>query len=147
MERQMSRPIYETAKDRANEAAVAARLSKAWGCKLVKCAELYMVDWVIEKKGKVTHLIEIRCRKNSSTKYPTLICSMQKIIKGINASEITGLPFVFVPSFTDKLMWIKPTRDMEHNITMAGSDRRNDPADMEPCYNFKISDLTEVIEK
>ena len=69
----MSRPIYETANDRANEAAVAARLSKAWGCKLVKCAELYMVDWVIEKKGKVTHLIEIRCRKNS----PSLSLALQ----------------------------------------------------------------------
>ena len=51
----LTRPIYETENDKKNEAAVAARLSKAWNCKLAKCAELYMVDWVIEKKGKVTH--------------------------------------------------------------------------------------------
>ena len=108
----MARPKYETPEDCAREAAVAARLASAWNCKLVKCAELYMVDWV----------------------------------KGITASEITGLPFIFVPSFSDKLMWIRPTRYMDVDITMAGSTRRNDPADMEPCYNFKISDLTEVKE-
>tara|TARA_R110000744_G_C19132957_1_gene537282 strand:- start:14 stop:448 length:435 start_codon:yes stop_codon:yes gene_type:complete len=142
----MARPKYETPEDCAREAAVAARLASAWNCKLVKCAELYMVDWVIEKQGIIYALIEIRCRKNTSTKYPTLICSMQKIIKGITASEITGLPFIFVPSFSDKLMWIRPTRYMDVDITMAGSTRRNDPADMEPCYNFKISDLTEVKE-
>ena len=38
-----------------------------------------------------------------------LFAHMHHIMKGINASEITGLPDDFVPSFTDKLMWIKPT--------------------------------------
>jgi hypothetical protein len=137
------RPLYESSKDLENEQSVAAALSQAWGCSLNKLPMSYHVDWVLESEGKLCAFAELKCRNNPRSKYPTLMLSLNKWVRGCELAKYSGVPFILVVRWSDGLFWIKHT-DTPITTGIGGRHDRNDKQDIEPVVYINTEHFKEV---
>lgn len=101
-------PIFETAADRANEAAIIEVLEDAWGCEIKGTDTLNDLDFHAYKDGQLVSIGEIKCRKVHSTKYGGKIYfDVDKAIRLQTHADELGVPAVIVLKYTDGLFWYK----------------------------------------
>lgn len=141
----MVRPIYESLGDVQNETAVKDQLEKIWNVELHKLPESYQLDYLATRGEEGKMWVEIKCRKIDSGKFPSIILSMHKYIKGIDLAKTSGLPFIFVVQTNDKLMWYE--FDIEHNygVRLGGRTvKRRDYEDVEPIIDIPMDWFREL---
>ena len=134
----MSRPLYESASDRANEQAVADVLLERWRCSAVKLPISYELDYALTRNGTVMAWAEVKCRRVAREHYPTYMVSLRKVLAGLAMAERTNLPFLLLVQWTDALGWVTPAA---RNIQLGGRHDRGDSADVEPVIHVPIAEF------
>lgn len=139
------RPKYESQQDIELEAGVAKHLASKWSSDAVKLPKFYKCDWALKRGKKVGALLEIKCRKNASDKYPTIILSADKWTYLRQMDESLGVPAFFVAKFTDGIRFIRPAKAQGFTVEMGGRHDRGDWQDVEPVVHIPVSSMTEVV--
>ena len=134
----MSRPIYETEADRANERRVADILLDRWRCTAVKLPRRYEIDYALSRGNRVMAWAEVKCRTNPREQYPTYMVALGKVIAGLDLAQRTNLPFMLVVQWTDSLGWVTPKLDAIH---IGGRHDRGDGDDEEPVAHIPITEF------
>jgi len=140
----MKRPLYESKRDIAAEAAVAKKCGEYFVATMVKMPSLCSFDW-LAVKGEAKAIIEIKCRTNASGEYPTYLLSKKKFDENLSLADKMKLKFMLVVKFTDRVMWISVSNERgEAQLGVGGREDRNDPADIEDCVYFNMGLFKEV---
>jgi hypothetical protein len=139
----MSRPIYETEKDRQAEMEIAQEFVRAkWDCDIFKNPIQYRVDFALLKPGNVVFAwAEIKTRpKYRKGDFSTYLLSLEKVIRGKELARETGKPAFLIVQWTDALGWMdfEDIRPDEWVIEIGGRSDRGDPQDQEPCLMIPI---------
>jgi hypothetical protein len=145
----MTRPVYEQDEDVSNQAFVASELEQAWRVDLFPMPKLCPVDFLAHRRGStVFKLIEVKCRKNHSSKYPSLILSKAKVDCAEQLARTLGMQFVLVVRWTDGIFCRPVSR--EHLIAMpvaiGGRVDRADRGDVEPVFHFPVASFKKIGE-
>lgn len=138
----MARPLYETSNDRDRELIAINRLLKGTDKEPIKLPIIYGIDYAVKEDGCITSWVEVKCRSNESTKYPTLMISAAKIWTGVEMFQITKLPFFLVCEWTDKIGFLKIHTVAGYCIRIGGRTDRGDAQDIEPVYYIPIDKFT-----
>ena len=136
----MSRPFYETKRDRTNEIA-AIKMMVGDKYDIRKLPVQYNVDFALFKDQKLAYWVEVKCPTHTKDKYPTFIISAAKIIKGYDLSQKTGAPFVFVVRWSDAIGHYRVDTLNGIPIKWGGRTDRNDDQDQEPLFFIPIKDF------
>jgi hypothetical protein len=107
----VSRPIYESDEDRANEIDVIERICGNRGLTYKKLPMRDFVDFGVMKNGKLVSLVEVRHRNIPSDKYPTVICNLAKVVHARHYERETGVPAYFFVQWTDRLAYVSFSED------------------------------------
>ena len=145
----MKRKTYETAEDRANEQRICNYISKAWKCDLKKSLPYrYVVDRGCFRDGLLMAWIEIKCRPK--LKYQIMEnyeIGLYKIMKGVELSYITDVPFFLVVQFSDKILYYKCDNSTitASNIGWGGRTKTGrDDQDQEPMLRINIGEFSSL---
>jgi len=138
----MSRPLYESQADLQNETQVAEHLNKAWSCKFHKLPMSYNVDWMI-MRDKPVAFAELKCRKNDSTRYPTLMLSLNKWVKGSQFANELDVPFFIICRWTDGLFFHE-VGSTPVTYGIGGRTDRGDSQDTEPVVYIPVESFKRI---
>ena len=139
----MARPTYETAADLDAEAKVAAQLARAWEAEPLKLPKFYKCDWALSREGAVKVFLEIKCRRNTPSKYPTVIISADKYAYLKQLDAALGIPALLVFKFSDgSVYYVRPAACDPFPVAVGGRHDRNDPEDTEPVVHIPVGSLT-----
>jgi len=140
----LTRPVYETSHDRANEKSVADILSIAWKCRTCQVPRFYPCDLVAYRNGQAKALIEIKRRRIVRGKYPTLHIGLNKVTHLYSLSVVSGLPAFIVAALDDAVLAHKVTPP--YGVVSGGRFDRNDKDDQEPVCEIDFNDFILVAE-
>lgn len=137
------RKIYESQADKERQARVGTYLTEVWDCGFVSAPDLSFVDGkLVDLEGKPIALVEIKTRKNSSTKYPTYMLSAHKWRNALQMAKDHGVPFMLIVEFTNGIFAAKLKDD--YPIARGGRTDRNDAMDVEDCIYIPMSEFKEL---
>lgn len=137
------RKIYQTPEDKLRQNRVAEYISEAWDCDFVAAEDLSYVDGkIIDRDGQVSALVEIKTRRNASTKYPTYMLSAYKWRNALQLANTHRVPFMLVVEFTDGIFATKMRSD--YPTAAGGRLDRNDPMDIEDCIFIPMGDFRKI---
>lgn len=137
------RPLYESSEDLANEQQVAKFLSEKWGCTFKKLPISYHIDWVV-MRDKPQAFVELKCRKNESKKYPTLLLSLNKWMRGKELSKELGIPFIVAVKWTDGVFFhTAGSADVSYGF--GGRTDREDSQDIEPVVLIPVENFKRIL--
>jgi len=148
----VSRTAYESQSDLSTEAAVIKRFCKHFNVDYHKLPISYKYDYILtSKKTEVIQAIaEVKNRKNEMRKYPTLVLSQSKFMKGVEYYEYyknigNRSDMLIIVQWIDTLGYYKydPTDTFVHKIGGRTLNTR-DSADIEPVILIPISKFTEI---
>lgn len=120
------------------------KIEQSFKCVCHKFKASWYIDLIISRNKQGVALGEMKCRNVKSTQYATVILTLYKAQKGLELSNLFGLPFIFFVRFEDKDMACKilglETFKVEKNF-QAGNHAA-DPYDVKdvvhvPTVNFK----------
>jgi len=141
----MTRPIYETQTDRNNERRLAAKIEKHYNCMLTKMPMKLSLDFMAMRDGKAVAFIEARQRKIAMNTYPTYMLSLYKAMQARLLTMTTGLPCFLAVQWTDKAGMVRLPPSLEDfYVEVGGTNRRDDPQDIEPMVHFDIAKFKEL---
>jgi hypothetical protein len=141
----MTRPIYETQTDRNNERRLAAKIEKHYNCMLTKMPMKLSLDFMAMRDGKAVAFIEARQRKIAMNTYPTYMLSLYKAMQARLLTMTTGLPCFLAVQWTDKAGMVRlPPSVEDFYVEVGGTNRRDDPQDIEPMVHFDIAKFKEL---
>lgn len=140
----MTRPIYESEDDGANEAAVAQLIAVHFVVRVVKAPKLAPIDWEIYRNDVLGGLLEVKCRTHRPGTFPTLILSEMKWLEGIRLGKEKNVPFYVAASFGGDVRWINACRARNFYVDMAGRTDRDDPMDMERCVHIPMDNMKRI---
>ena len=129
----MTRPIYETAHDRQRQHAAARVFGQKLKAQMVATPPQTRHDYDAFREGRLVGQVEVKCRTNPMSKYPTYAISADKV----DALLALGRPVAIVVQWSDVLGWCR-LKDETHR-TMGGRWDRGDPADREMVAHYPIS--------
>ena len=139
-----SRPMYESSKDLANEKEVAGLLSARHGYVFHKLKIAYHVDWLVMDEGKPKYVAEIKRRFNQSIKYPTLMISLHKWMKGKEMAREMRIPFVLIIRWDEGVFWYKEgTSKVTYGF--GGRYDREDSQDQEPMVFIQVDKFKRIL--
>ena len=93
--------MHETEQDKINELNVMQRLSGIWHCTYEKLPEYYLADFYCERDSKVAW-VEVRCRTNAKSFYPSVYIDIMKAKKLVEVAELTSTRIFFVVQWADE---------------------------------------------
>jgi hypothetical protein len=135
----MTRPFYESESDRSNEAQVAALISEAWRCEVVKIKRAYVVDYALMTDRRCRALCEIKVRSYSMEALARMGGFMLSLHKYTHARALAAAArvlFVIVVHADDEVWW--HGADGQHDgVTIGGRMDRNDAQDIEPVVMLR----------
>lgn len=135
----MSRPTYETERDRSNERDVIKQAGHRWpGIRVTKLPRFYPVDyWASQPPGGA--LVEIKCRNYDSAaldRMGGLIIGLGKWSAAYAMSRVARRPLILWLRTTDGY-WHHSTENFLHDgIAISGREDRGDTEDREPCIKL-----------
>lgn len=139
----MSRPRYESNKDRKSEAEVAAYLKKAMNLDCVKMPLSYRVDFIVYRLGKLFGFIELKTRSVNRQRYKTAIISLSKWHYGCRLSECLDVPFWIAFRWSNDLGFYRATcLAMNITVQQGGRTDRGDKDDIEPVVHIPVKEFT-----
>ena len=131
----------ETKDTLEKETAFKQRIEGYWKVELEKLSSAYSLDFAIVRKGKVASFIELKCRSNMWTKYPTYMISLKKwnMCRQFHASS--NLKAFLGVSFTDGDFWLDTQQVRDFEVRMGGRSDRDWTVDREPMVHFSITNF------
>ena len=138
------RPIYESHEDRANESQVASRIALIKNCEFKKLPMSYYIDWVFLRAGKPVAIAEVKCRKNPSNQYPTLMLSLAKWMHGKQLANELSVPFLVVVRWEDGIFLHLVGENSNVSHGFGGRTDRNDDSDVEPVVYIPVNQFKKV---
>lgn len=136
------RKIYETDLDRQHQSEVGEYLERAWNCTFRASKALANVDGALFCGDEIQAVVEIKNRRNDSTKYPTYMLSAYKWRCALEISKEYGVPFMLVVKFTDGVFAAKLKDD--YPIKTGGRYDRGDAMDVEDCIYIPMEEFKKV---
>lgn len=135
-------PLHQIASDLKNEEHVAAVLGVAWDCELHRFGVLAPIDFYATRHGRMTGVVEIKCRSHASDAYSTVFLNVRKWLALGLAQTGIGVPAIFAVEFTDSLRFI-PWSDVDASqVSIAGCARRvKSDADIEPIIGVPVKQM------
>lgn len=142
------RPVYETDADRGREKRIARSVARFYNSEILWPLPMkYGADAFLKHKRSGTAAwIEIKRRFVGRDHYPTLILSVSKIKELKNLARETGTGALVCVAWNDRIGIIS-ARLVSYrtcDIVMAGREDRNDPGDMEPCFEIPVSQFNNI---
>lgn len=138
----MSRPTYETRRDRLRETGVLDAVCAKWNCTWEKLPMHYYLDAALIREGSVMAVAEVKCRKLAfANVHSEYLISAHKY-RELVLWESTGKEALLIVKFTDCIAYHKALAFCPP-MSWGGRRDRNDPQDMEmmvkiPKDSFKI---------
>lgn len=152
----MSRPFYETQKDRENEIKVAELLCEKWGCKFIKLKPLYEVDFALLRfEEDVEAVLEVRCRNYSWDELNErggVMISLHKWSAFKKMHTDFPLALIFALKLTDGIyaMIQKKGYAFENphpfKIKLTGSNHPRDKWDVEPLVLLPMKMFRKILD-
>ena len=144
----MSRPFYESPKDRGNEKEVVQKWLKEDSRYFVrKLRTKYILDFgVFEKKtNKMVAAVEVRCRNVSPDAYPDIMCNLLKH-RAADMFNDLGIPTYFLVRFeSGEIYSHKYVLDNGHyEVKLGGRTDRNDWEDIEPILCVPMKEFNKI---
>lgn len=102
----MTRPIYETAGHRADEARVMQIVAAKWNVETVKLRREDRLDFALRRYGKIVAYAEIKCRKYTREeleRYGGFFMSKHKWVTARDHCLVTSTPFALIISFAGEV--------------------------------------------
>lgn len=138
------RPLYESALDLERERAVIEQLAWQKGVSYTKLPLDYRVDYALHQHRRISAIAEVKCRRNRSDVYPSLILSAKKFHAGLELSERMGVPFLVVAGWEDGIFYYKAGNEpLDYDI--GGRVDRNDPQDVEIVVHLPVNRFQPVV--
>ena len=139
----MTRPTYETERDRAAEAAVAALCEHTWPVAAARCPRRYPCDYVLysRRTGRARALLEIKRRKHALSDYDDLILSASKVVELCTFAEFFNVSAVLVVDF-DGAVAFTILRRGRYALRQGGRTDRGDEQDVEPVCAIPTADFS-----
>ena len=137
----MARPVYESESDRRVEREIAESFAERWRCSFHHLRRLSQVDAAIMQDDKVVAWAEIKRRRVPAKRYPTILLSAEKAAHGVNLSQLTEMPFLFLVRFDDCDAYVKVEQRHLKQLRIMGRTDRGDEADVEPCIEIDAAEL------
>lgn len=139
--RKLARPLYESPADLKNEESVLSVICEKWKSEAAKLPIKYGVDYMLLRSGDAVASCEIKCRTNPMEQYPDYMISLGKLIDAKAIRDLTGIPFLLIIRWTDKIGYWRLPDDPKVITRMGGRTDRNDSQDVEPCAFIPIQDF------
>lgn len=129
-----------TPADQAAERAVAAELTKLTGHQITSFGPLCAVDFYSSQDGRLTGILELKCRDNPSTQYPTVFLAVRKWFALVHGAIGLQVPALYVVRFTDRLLvaTIATVDGAKHTIS---GGRRKAGSHIEPLIEVPIATM------
>ena len=137
------RPVYESQRDRDEEAYIKGVVEEKWDCELSKMPMSYHLDFLAMRDGKVVAAIETKRRSVRRESYRSIMVSVSKLFAARRFKETMGVDTIFIIHYNDCIAWIS-LNEKPDAFGFGGRDDRNDPADQEPVAFFDIPRLTVI---
>ena len=96
------RPTYETKNHLIKEEELAQYAAFKWNCEMRKQDKYNQFDYVALNKGCVRAFVELRCRNNNYSQYPTCFITANKLSGAHAMHQATGLKVLFLVGWKDK---------------------------------------------
>ena len=138
-----TRKIYETPYDRTRQIAIADRLAEMWGAEFVELPRKSVFDYAAMVGNDLQAWVEVKYRNNTKTKFNEYMVSFAKVQAGKRFNEDTQKPALLVCEWTDMTHMV----DLAHcdfRVGWGGTQKRNDPEDMEPMAFIDIDQFTPI---
>lgn len=139
--------LHENSHNRAEERRILSLFAATYGCGFEVCSQgAYPIDAVLKRDGKVVAFCEVRKRSVHSTKYKTLVWSLQKYLHVLQYAEI--LPTIFVVEYQDGIYWTKIEKK-PYEITYVDRSKttQRTSADNEPCINIPANEFKRLNDR
>lgn len=133
------RPLYETDKNRADEAAACEEFLALQrpGLVAVKLPEQDNADYALYRDDRLVGIIEIKCRSNRHNAYAEYMLSRYKVDQLCRRSYAQNVPVAVVVKWADKIGFIDVHRFRDHAVLGTGGRKdRGDRLDMEKVYKI-----------
>lgn len=142
----MSLRYRATARDLANEDAVAVEIQEKWQCKLTHLPHLFHVDWMAERNDKLVAFIEFKQRTYKASDKPFVHLNTAKKYKYLSMLSYTA-PAFFVVRFADGVTkYINVNHIDDSKRVIAGEYNRWGPGkhDLEEMIVIPLSQMTDL---
>jgi len=136
----MNRPLYESKQDLEHESRVIQRITPE-GVQAHKLPIHNHLDFAMVRDGKITGLVEVRCRNNNMRKYNTFFCNLSKVISAREMSRYCVCPAYLFVQWDDALGYISFGEDYE--VKYGGRNQMRDWQDKGLLAHFDINLFTE----
>ena len=138
------RELYESGHDRTKEAAAVGKFIERFGggVDFFKLPIQYKLDFAIVRDGSVTSFIEVKCRKNVISAYPTYIISLSKMVAAAQYKD-AGITCILLVQWADQMGWVK-IPDNRWITKVGGRKDREDWQDIEPVVHIPIKEFKAV---
>jgi hypothetical protein len=140
--------VFITDRDRENETRAAEAISAAWDCICHRYNDANVIDYWIEKHGRVVCVGELKTRYNSSQTYPTVFLSLRKYWMLRDSLRELGIPAIFFAQFDDGIKWIGVNQiTPQYDVTICRRRHHRAENDDEPVIEVPISDMVWLKER
>ena len=141
----MSRPMYETPEDLANEKQICNALTEKFGSEFQKLPIRYHADYLIMKNGTSRGWMEIKQRSIPSYTYSSFLIDLNKVMRMTELSRETSLPSILVVRWSDNRIGFCHING-PFSVVFAGRTDRNDIEDKQPCALIPLSNFIFIDE-
>jgi hypothetical protein len=139
----MTRPVYESDADRANQAGVIAKLERAFGLTATAPRDPFAPYDAVFRFTHRPCVVEIKVRRNERARYETYLLSEHKY-NALCAIDARGANALLAVQWTDQLGVVRLPTD--HTIAFGGRFDRGDNRDVERVVLIPTSSFTTVTE-
>ena len=138
------RPTYETEANRTSEEVVCTAITKDLNLFVQKMPGKYSeIDrCLIDDKGDIQGVTEIKCRNIAYNQYPTIMISVSKLLAGMKFKEL-GLSFWLTFKYTDGFYMYMIKDPSEYEYKWGGrTAQTRDSGDIEPMAHIPMDSYT-----
>lgn len=139
-------PLFYYEVDQNVEAAMAARLERAWRCSILPFGKLCQIDFYASRHGRLVGVIELKNRTHSISEFSTVFLNVRKWLALTMASIGLNVPALFVVSFScGAVKWINVSDIVIGSIPVRGCYRHiKSHSDIEPVIEVPIAALHDL---
>lgn len=137
----MSRPAYETDAHRAAEGAFAREIEKVGRVRLDRRSAMNHQDYTVVRGGRVTAVVELKCRSHAFGQFQTLDISVRKVVALHNEARDAGLSgLLFIRWSCGTAGFVTSLEATRCRVKARGgrTTQTRDPWDVEPVYQIPI---------
>ena len=139
------RPLYETASDLKGEHATCRAWARRFNYAIHKLPMSYELDFILTtQSNRAVSFLEYKRRHFPVNRYPTVMLSLKKVMRGCELSAAAGIPSTFLVGFDDQIgsVCFSKIARKPNWIEFGGRTvKTRDSADIEPVVMIPIDEF------